>query len=489
MRKGLILFKRLAALILVLLFSINSFAALVGDNDGAAFITKAEFDSMKNNFQSQLDRYNSSIDNKIDGAIASYLKGIKIDKHENRSNEMLTIPNDGYIYSVLTKDLGMTAGYPDILINLCFSFGTKQFGGSYLAWRSGGYGALYTKSISSSDYSNRLYYRVYDGYKIFDGYWKVNEYFSGIIGVNKVDFDAGFSISSSEYEHLYCWASHNTKGVNLAVNTWWKNLWTKWGPNEAGTAPWQTYYVVDFTNINMLTNKFKPVYQATFLYDYDDVNKYPCWNDDNLNSTVIEPEYSTQDSNNIRIISNTVDNLWDKATKTQSWTQSGTDHSGYNIFQQPTTIHSSTDARNFNGRSGYTDRMTCVRTPDMIKISEFAQNDTRVLEWYNSDGTKGTLQYYSLSAGVPVTSVKIDDGFEWTPKIINMSTGSTANIDIEFYYGPYNGSQFNRVTNVTKDSKGKYKFEAREGAMIFARWQNGYAIDLANSNELYVTTS
>ena len=64
--------------------SINTFAAVVGDNDGAAFITKAEFDSLKNDFQSQLDRYNSSIDNKIDGAIASYLAGMNVNKKEQR---------------------------------------------------------------------------------------------------------------------------------------------------------------------------------------------------------------------------------------------------------------------------------------------------------------------------------------------------------------------------------------------------------------------
>ena len=56
--------------------SINTFGAVVGDNDGAAFITKAEFDSLKNDFQSQIDQYNTSIDSKIDGAIASYLAGI-----------------------------------------------------------------------------------------------------------------------------------------------------------------------------------------------------------------------------------------------------------------------------------------------------------------------------------------------------------------------------------------------------------------------------
>ena len=78
--------KRMAALSLVLLLSIESFAAVVSDNDGSAFITKAEFDSLKNNFQSQIDQYNTSIDSKIDGAIASYLSGIKLNSEQNLQN-------------------------------------------------------------------------------------------------------------------------------------------------------------------------------------------------------------------------------------------------------------------------------------------------------------------------------------------------------------------------------------------------------------------
>ena len=71
--------KNIISLILVLIISTNSFAAVVSDNDGSAFITKAEYDSLKNNFQSQIDAYNTSIDSKIDFAIASYLSGIKVD--------------------------------------------------------------------------------------------------------------------------------------------------------------------------------------------------------------------------------------------------------------------------------------------------------------------------------------------------------------------------------------------------------------------------
>ena len=54
----------------------------MSDNDGSAFISKAEFDSLKNSFQAQLDSYNNGIDNLIDAAIASYLSGLKIQKAE-----------------------------------------------------------------------------------------------------------------------------------------------------------------------------------------------------------------------------------------------------------------------------------------------------------------------------------------------------------------------------------------------------------------------
>ena len=74
--------KKFLSIILSLSMLTNGIAAVVSDNDGSAFITKAEFDSLKNNFQSQLDSYNTSIDSKIDSAIASYLSGIKMSTEE-----------------------------------------------------------------------------------------------------------------------------------------------------------------------------------------------------------------------------------------------------------------------------------------------------------------------------------------------------------------------------------------------------------------------
>ena len=78
--KKIKMYKKALCLIFAFLLSIDSFAAIIIDNDGSAFVTKAEFEAMKSNYNNQLDTYNTSIDSKIDGAIASYLSGINMVK-------------------------------------------------------------------------------------------------------------------------------------------------------------------------------------------------------------------------------------------------------------------------------------------------------------------------------------------------------------------------------------------------------------------------
>lgn len=80
MREKCIMNKRMLAIFLVVIMGINCFAAVVSDNDGAAFITKAEFDSLKIDFQNQLNKNNSLINSKIDDAISKYLSGVRVTK-------------------------------------------------------------------------------------------------------------------------------------------------------------------------------------------------------------------------------------------------------------------------------------------------------------------------------------------------------------------------------------------------------------------------
>ena len=70
------IFKRAMALFIIVIINFNSYAAVVSSNDGSAFITKAEFDALVNDFNSRIEDYEKSIDAKIDGAIAEYLAGL-----------------------------------------------------------------------------------------------------------------------------------------------------------------------------------------------------------------------------------------------------------------------------------------------------------------------------------------------------------------------------------------------------------------------------
>lgn len=87
-------YKIIISIMLIGILSINSFAAIVSDSDGSAFVTKTEFDALRNNLDKQINDYNRSINAKIDGAIASYLAGIKV-----------SLPPDN-LYNKLKDSLG-----------------------------------------------------------------------------------------------------------------------------------------------------------------------------------------------------------------------------------------------------------------------------------------------------------------------------------------------------------------------------------------------
>ena len=115
MKKSTRIVRKLLALFLVVLMNIESFAAVVSDNDGSAFITKAEFDSLKNDFQSQINQYNTSIDAKIDGAIASYLAGINLSKDTTYKVEIADWEEVTATNHVLPENWTMPS------LNLCFA--------------------------------------------------------------------------------------------------------------------------------------------------------------------------------------------------------------------------------------------------------------------------------------------------------------------------------------------------------------------------------
>ena len=112
------MWKKALCLIFAFLLSIESMAAVVSDNDGSAFITKAEFEAMKKDFNEQIDNYNTSIDSKIDGAIASYLAGINITKEpENFWQKLMENTNNNFWW-INKWESGTQTLVPNVVANI-----------------------------------------------------------------------------------------------------------------------------------------------------------------------------------------------------------------------------------------------------------------------------------------------------------------------------------------------------------------------------------
>ncbi len=108
--------KKALCLIFAFLLSIESMAAVVSDNDGAAFVTKAEFETLKDNFANQVNQYNQSIDGKIDGAIASYLAGIKVEHEPDDLYDKIKVAVGGDLVFRNTIDTTTATTSPEIAI-------------------------------------------------------------------------------------------------------------------------------------------------------------------------------------------------------------------------------------------------------------------------------------------------------------------------------------------------------------------------------------
>ena len=239
--------KKVTCLLFIFLLNINSFSAIVSDNDGSAFITKAEFDSLKNNFQSQLDSYNSSIDNKIDNAIASYLAGISVSRTPiNLWNEVIG-RNGGPIWFLNTLP-----GVGDNTININKKITLRRQLNAYGVWNwkeswkfwsdtpsvhvsSGGLVVLYavagenSTTIESSSIF-RIYQTRYDVPHHGGGQWSCRD---SVVPVLPYDGSGG---------HSTYWSNSTFNNIGL-VNSYKSDISALNSNEEAGSGSGYIYHI------------------------------------------------------------------------------------------------------------------------------------------------------------------------------------------------------------------------------------------------------
>ena len=262
--------KKLLALFLVVLMSIESFAAIVSDNDGTSFVTKAEFEALKNDFNEQVNNYNRSIESKIDGAIASYLSGIKVTQKYNLENYINDLSVKLRTFANLSNNALMPSG-PDWRL---------KAGIFMVSWAS------HLSGIEHNNYQGMLRYSLYNGnpndiklvYKTVDSGANTFKYLVEKYEINGVNYFYPHFDYRMQIEHWISIVSasvsrtHSTNPVDMATITtdvtWDMN--NRYPSTETKTGTWTNFYGTAaptdiITHTSNIYNRRAPVSTMKYL--------------------------------------------------------------------------------------------------------------------------------------------------------------------------------------------------------------------------------
>ena len=251
----------LIIIFLLLMETLNLYASIVSDSDGSSFVTKAEFENLKDNFASQVKNYSDSIDKKIDGAIASYLAGIKterkvvLDSLLNKINDACT---DSYMdggtetkfnYRCMAKSYNIPTTQKPVgaIVNLFmgnfWSLGkdtTTRWGGGWArlgmtnATRTG----LGDVAVPSSGQKNGIYIML-DSYQ--NKYYPMNKYTNFtyryyVTGNAGSNYNSGIPVSGTTNTNV----TWNFPTFRVTENYWtmaFDNASVSWVDNGLGGSP------------------------------------------------------------------------------------------------------------------------------------------------------------------------------------------------------------------------------------------------------------
>ena len=542
--------KQKIAWLLIVLMSINTFAAVVGDNDGAAFITKAEFESLKNDFQSQINRYNSSLDNKLDGAIASYISGIKI----NPKSKKNIIYNNWKEYTMLNYALENTFQMPKLTVAYTWQH-NANFGINNSSW------VLANRAIRDHQYHEQG--GVFGGFRIpeqagakkcvVDVYKKNNVELIGsesdglavdkniavwkgqttdfkeTIDIIRYDYLDGLNNSANELPsalNLQLWflksfsfvldyEGYHASGLSLdqVWNPEFKYTSTGWpgGNSRSNQVGWQNL------TWTCSANDYAYEHVGTYKDDLDWQLTVPSWS------------HTWRLATNTTITSKTLYNSkssysrggWIKDAVTyviKDWPW-GTDDvqakEWWEVFMPNSVITNFTNSSAVNVFNTLEVKMPQIALAGNLKSNQIYQTRDKVS--YNiSENQKFEMNPLCLNEGYPLLYAVKDTEVEWTPIFKNLSgTGvsDASEVNIALSYGKFvNGIDCNNKYITKKDDtsstnmiwktsglKTTIKFTMLSDGFIIAKWWPGnmtkdaaksvkwsITLDNENSNSMYV---
>lgn len=509
--------KKALCLVFAFLFSINSFAAVVGDNDGSAFITKAEFDSLKNDFQAQIDSYNTNIDSKIDAAIASYLAGVKIEV----ATSLNTVLKDWDSITMRNYEIANAYNVPATNFNMTY-YGTGHGTTSYERWPSA-YGlaavgtsgpaesqlkAVGLKSGRESDYNDLS---------------KNSFYWTGLIN----DYEENIAMSKLGYND-YQDVANASQNIELrifdivkldsidnayyaSVDDFWDTIWNPliqghwyasstsggaeqikdWSPTWAGGFfKWASKYKTDkITNKYELTwkdinqNVINPDWKNCF-YTFTDNNKS---SKDIVDAMTINKAGTWIKGNSDTRIPNSA-----SGTKTKTGWEAADEHTAWNrvyleSHYNPSQLSASVYDWTRGATSGGQYDIPTLGGLGPISSSEiYLQKDNLKYTFKNTEYTKDIT---TMNDGFPLLYAKKDAKLTWE-SVFSEVKGSSAveangEVKIILSYGQF-GDESASIANkyvqkdgtmgntayawTTKDKTIKISWTMQEDGWIYAKW-------------------
>lgn len=512
-----LLIKKIFIIIMIIAMSLNSYAAIVGDSDGNAFTNKEEFEELKENLSSQLDEYLSSLDNKIDGAIASYLAGLNVVERQTRN-----ILTSGWDYVVdLNGTLKNSYDYPSVngTIAICQRIiemgmsptilaNTTTMTGNNDWWKQiyciGRFGYSNTSNANTRNLvKNVVIGPTLDKTKMV---WagranKVKESWnlsiirtygnnpSGMFQTQSPAFQIAELLNLVRTGYIYSYTDVSNPVWKPAVR--WRRGGGQWDGWGYGT----TYAVSSQPQIEYLKNSEGKVKSYEHIITHKSTDSWKLCSENTIN-------YLGMDAADVDTRRT---NTWVSRT-TQSGTWNGCEFAFYKHATKTSNIGLNGLCLDFpvlwtdNTYTGTENKkqipiLGYIGTSTAGSIYQYAEGDI-----VDEDGNK--LKIRKLNEGLPIMSVQYGEQIEWEPVFKDIKVNGVSSVDeakIILSYAPFTenctSTDYVKMDGVAKGSfiettskKAKIKFTVEKGGIIYAKWVPKYTDSIINGSTYWEVT-
>ena len=497
--------KHCIAWLLIVLMSLNSFAAIVGDSDGGAFVTKQEFEALKKNLAEQITNYNTSLDNKIDGKIAEYLSGARVANREKAN----VLNNSWKEVSAVNGAFANTYQVPDV--DLLF-----------------GHGSMHDAALDLGQPTSKFYYIVEHGSRI--QYKKNfnstgNVYRNLVVATGSGPTDMGNLIWDGRALRY-----RETWNISRVVPNWPVNS-NQWAYLDR---PDITTYSIEMVNFYTLTGSglitdwdsvkttrwpvgYKWIYSTNGGSPYENNITFPSANVYDSFRTSIELEANSEGKTKMydHIISYNGDDDWEVYNKDWNTLANVSANSSIYANNLKSTATTTSKGRVYGlaMHTGATEKSGVPRGMQDVTITQTTTNNAKIPSLGLISATQNSSDIYQddvkkniyltdkvttekkmpkLHEGFQLLAAMVDEEIIWEPvfnytHVHNSATTYTDNnheVDIYFSYGPFtNNVSTSHPIKVTVDNgtvlkdyattddlKCKVKFTAPETGIIYVKW-------------------